>query len=107
MPVPVWTCAASNPEGATCRIHCFQSSRPSDHHRPLPQAVDTIAPPPSTSTLPPSERAVTVDLDPTSRGAHHSRPLPQALDTTSGEGATPPLPHYRCRVNVCRNMNEI
>jgi hypothetical protein len=60
---------------------------------PLPQAVDTIALPPSTMTLPLSERAAAVYLDSTSLRARHHRALPQALDTASDEGATPPQPH--------------
>jgi hypothetical protein len=87
--------------------HCLDPDLGAHHRRPLRQAVDTVMPPPSTLTLPPSERTGTVDVDPASLGACHRRPLPQALDTASGEGATPPLPHYRCLVNVFRNVNEI
>jgi hypothetical protein len=85
---------------------CCPWSRPWGHIC-LDPSLDTITLLPSTSTPPPSERATIIDLDPTSLRERRHRPLPQALDTTFGEGATPPLPHYRCRVNVCRNVNEI
>jgi hypothetical protein len=77
------------------------------HRRPLPQAIDTVTPPPLTSTLPPSEHTAAVDLDLDSLRARRCRPLPQDLDTASGKGATPPLPHYRYYMNVCMNVNEI
>jgi hypothetical protein len=73
----------------------------------LPRAVDTVTPPPWTLTLPHSELTAAVDLNPTSLRARHRCPLPQVPDTAFDEGATPPLPHYHCRVNVCRNVNEI
>jgi hypothetical protein len=71
--------------------------------RPWPQS----APPPSASSSRRHYHATAVDLNLASLRARSCRPHPQALDMASNEGATPPLLHYRCRVNVCKNVNEI
>jgi hypothetical protein len=95
VPTPPPTVLDPGPR-ACCRLNSGLRAR---HRHLLPQAVRE--PLPSTLTLPASECAATIDLDPASLGAHHRRPLPQTLDTASSEGDTPPLPH----VTICANVN--